>query len=149
MGRLALNSNAIAILSMPVLTEKVPLSYTFHWQWYPFGLPSLNLCIATLSMAFHVMSFKYEYITKSEPFNSQKMHLLAFWASSPKWQISLPFHILLTSTIPTLLKPEKGTSFRRSLQFPHRLYMKYKPGSHNHKYQNFSAGLSLRFQVAG
>ena len=28
--------------------------------------------------AVNVMSFKYEYITKSEPFNSQKMHLLAF-----------------------------------------------------------------------
>ena len=33
---------------------------------------------ASLSTAVNVMSFKYEYITKPEPFNSQKMHLLAF-----------------------------------------------------------------------
>ena len=39
---------------------------------------------ASLSTAVNVMSFKYEYITKPEPFNSQKMHVLAFWASSPK-----------------------------------------------------------------
>ena len=30
---------------------------------------------ASLSTAVNVMSFKYEYITKPEPFNSQKIHL--------------------------------------------------------------------------
>ena len=33
---------------------------------------------ASLLTAVNVMSFKYEYTTKPEPFNSQKMHLLAF-----------------------------------------------------------------------
>ena len=39
---------------------------------------------ASLLTAVNVMSFKYEYIIKPQPFNSQKMHVLAFWASSPK-----------------------------------------------------------------
>ena len=51
------------------------------------------------------MSFKYEYITKPEPFNSQKMHLLAFGPLSLQTKMTnFPTlsEIILTSTSPIL-----------------------------------------------
>ena len=42
---------------IPILTEKIPLSYNFYWQMVPFHIPGLELCI--LNWKVNALSSKY------------------------------------------------------------------------------------------
>ena len=108
---------------IPFLTEKgrYPFRIPSVDKWYPFYIPCLKLCIRLT--AVNAVSFKIGISHKNRTFldfikrqNSSAIPFGPFHRA--KWQVSLPFYILqLVKSLPFHnLKPEKDTSFGRSLK---------------------------------
>ena len=89
------------ILSVSILTEKVPLSYTFYWQIVPLSHTLLKSNFAPLLTSVNALSLKCEWITKPEHFlllftaiKEYRLDLLGFFKDRPSSRILQPFHIL-------------------------------------------------------
>ena len=117
---------------IPFLTEKVPLQYTFYWHWYPFHNPSLELCILLNCCKCTVLKIWINH--KTRPFTllfSQLWYIcqpfLGFF--QPKWQFSLPFHLLqqVKSQTSHILEAWKWYPFQvEPLRIGH--FRQYPPG---------------------
>ena len=85
-------------LDRPHLTEKgYPIRLI--WQkWYPFHIPSLELCI--LLTAANVLSFKYESNTKPERFPYfSGMKLLSFSKTRENWSSKAALTITIFAAV--------------------------------------------------
>ena len=106
-----------------LIKKKVPLSrYTFYWQWCPFNIPSLELCIpfnsckCTFFMTW--INLKPErFLEFSSPQHASVIPSRPFNRS--KWHISLPFHILqLVKSLPFYI-PKARTKYPFRAEPPH------------------------------
>ena len=93
-------------------------SYTFCWQWYPFHMPSLELCIPLDCCKCTV--FKIRTNHKTRPFThlfSQACNasVSPFWAFLPYRNGSFPYPFIYFNKWNlnplVYLKPENGTPF--------------------------------------
>ena len=108
----------------PFFPNKVQLLYTFYWQMvYPFHIPCLelgipfNCCECTVFLNRNQWKKTERFLDFLKPQNLCVSPFGPFYR--PKWQISLPFHMLqLVKSLryPFIyMKTEKGTPFGRSL----------------------------------
>ena len=107
---------------IPLLIEKVPLSYTCHRKWYPFHIPTERL----------LLNLSLQKPPKMLGWISHWVRLFKiFWMSLliPKWQFSQPFSIFqLVKSLPFYTPPAwTGYPFRAE---PPRVvhYREYPPG---------------------
>ena len=117
-------SSAVRSSSLPfyifLLREKVPLPYTVPSidKWYPFQIPSLELCITFSCCKCTVFKLWINQKTRklSRLFHSHKILLLALSGlfADQNDKISLPSHIFQPH-----LKSGKGTHFAIRATFPH------------------------------
>ena len=98
----------------PLLTEMVPLSYTFYWQMLPlshtYSLEHFNCCNFTiLLICINNKTRKFSYL-----FTTIKYICWPFLSfDRAKWQIFLRQQAYLL----VYLKPEKGTPLGRALVY--------------------------------
>ena len=92
---------------IPFLTEKVPLSYTFHRKWHPFHIPAERLLLNfSLRQPVKILEWISGWVLLFE----------VFWLSLliPKSQFFHPFSMLqLVKSLPFYIPPAwKGYPFR-------------------------------------